>query len=93
MYCHKCVIDNCLCVHYVIADYLEQAKKNLGYTTPVLVTTPKVAEKCFSSALQQSKEKTPNSDKPSVESATHPKHSDLQRFLARIVSDVYHSGP
>jgi len=80
-------------VHYVIVDYLEQAKKNLGYTTPGLVTTPKVAEKCFSSALQQSKGKTPNTDEPSVESATHPKHSGLQRFQARIVSDVIHSDP
>ena len=89
----KCVVDNCLCVYYVTADYLEQAKKNLGCTTPGLVTTPKVAEKCFSSAPQQSKGTAPNTDEQSVESATHPKHSGLQRFQARIVSDVYHSGP
>ena len=82
-----------LFIRILIADYLEQVIKKLGYTTPGLVTTPKVAEKCFSSAVQQRKGRTPSTYEKCVESATDPKHSGLQRFLPRIVSDVYHLGP
>ena len=69
---------------YLHAGYHEAAKRNLEYTTPGLVTSPNVAEKCFASEVQKGKVKSPNISEHS-DSDTLPKHSGLRRFQARIV--------
>ena len=69
----------------VFTDYFEAAKQNLELTVPGLVTGPNVAKKHFANASMMNE--TSYSGIPS-ESITHLRHSFLQRFQARVVSDM-----
>ena len=83
------VLAVCICM-YIFADYFEVARKILDCTTPGLVTSPYVAEKCFATELSKDKAKSLNVSEQTEPSdyVTQPKHNNLQRFQARIVSGL-----
>ena len=74
----------------MFADYLEEAKRNLDCTTPGLVTSLKVAEKCCATEDLSIKTTTANVYGLTVplDYIAQPEHSSLQKFQARIVSEL-----
>ena len=75
---------------HVFAGYLEAARKNLDCTTSGLVTSLKVAEKCFATEDSSINITSSNVHEQIVPSdyVTQPEHSILQKFQARIVSEL-----
>lgn len=70
-------------------DFLEAARRNLEYATLGLVTSPNVAEKRFATEVAKSLNVHQLAD-PS-DYARQPERSSLQKFQARIVSELQKS--
>ena len=70
---------------YISIEYFEAAKQNLELTVPGLVTGPNVAKEHLANVSMMGD--TSYSGSPS-EPITHLRHSFLQRFQARVVSDM-----
>ena len=72
---------------HVFAGYLEAARRNLDCTTSRLVTSLKVAENFEDSSIKIT---SANVHEPTVPSdyVTQPQHSIMQKFQARIVSEL-----
>ena len=75
------------------ADFLEAARRNLEYSTLGLVTSLNVAEECFATGVSSIKPKSLNVHQLTdpLDYARQPERSSLQKFQARIVSELQNS--